>query len=148
MPCTREAYPHGVGCIRWLGPAGRQPAPTELTQISKNGASSVRNILTCFAFLKSTTSPPVHAKQDCQRKPLSLYHLKRQEGFVYASHPPYTLLNMCKTAKRWQKWRGGGKKNGVYFQLLKHLEALKQKSLNESSQNHSRSLVMPLTVSH
>lgn len=45
--------------------------------------------------------------------------------------------------------KDGGEARRVYFEFeLKHSEALRQKPLNESSQNHSRSLVMPLTVSH
>ena len=39
-PRTREAYPPGVGCIRWFGPAGRQPA----------------SALTCFAVLSPTSN--------------------------------------------------------------------------------------------
>lgn len=30
---------------------------------------------------------------------------KRQDGFVYISHSSPALFNICKTAKRWQKWR-------------------------------------------
>lgn len=52
MPCTREAYPHGVGCIRWFGPAGRQPAPTELTHMSENDLQSASHSHV-FAFLES-----------------------------------------------------------------------------------------------
>lgn len=140
MPCTREAYPHGVGCIRWLGPAGRRPAPTELTQTFKrNGASSARNTPTCFCFfLRSATFLRRGGTAGDARHYISLKETR--DGFVLA----LTFVCKVKTEERGKK-----KKNCVYFRQLKHSEALKtKKSLNESSQNHSRRLVMPLTVSH
>ena len=69
MPCTREAYPHGVGCIRWFGPAGRQPAPTELTHMSENDLQSASHSHV-FAFLESIlcTSDANLSRQRIQKR--------------------------------------------------------------------------------
>lgn len=111
MPCTREAYPHGVGCIRWLGPAGRRPAPTELTQTFKrNGASSARNTPTCFCFfLRSATFLRRGGTAGDARHYISLKETR--DGFVLA------LTFVCKV-----KTEEGGKKKKL--RLLSAAKAL------------------------
>lgn len=101
-----------------------------------------------FCFLEKYNFPPGARKAGLPTQTFVTISFKETGRFCLRIASALYFAQYVQNCKEMAKMERGGKKNGVYFQLLKHLEALKQKSLNESSQNHSRSLVMPLTVSH
>lgn len=144
MPCTREASPHGAGCIRWFGLAGQQPAPTELTQISKKGAPSACKILTCFAFLEKYNFLWRKGELCCQSEQ-SLHHLKRQDNLILL----LICLLLCSIFVK--PHRNDGDKKSIYFQFGRALRGTKTKVIKRvlpESQQESGDATYSMSLSY